>query len=45
MFNFKNSYRGCSVKKVAFKNFANLTGKHLCWSLFLLKLQVDLQLY
>ena len=45
MFNFKNSYRRCSVKKVAFKNFAKLTRKHLCWSLFLIKLQVDLQLY
>ena len=22
-----------------FKNFANFTGKHLCWSLFLIKLQ------
>ena len=22
-------------KKVVLKNFANLTGKHLCWSLFL----------
>ena len=21
------------------KNFANFTGKHLCWSLFLIKLQ------
>ena len=23
-----------------FKDFANFTGKHLCWSLFLIKLQV-----
>ena len=23
------------------KNFANLTGKHLCWNLFLIKLQVS----
>ena len=22
-----------------YKNFANFTGKHLCWSLFLIKLQ------
>ena len=22
------------------KNFANFTGKHMCWSLFLIKLQV-----
>ena len=26
-------------KKGVLKNFANLTGKHLCWSLFLIKLQ------
>ena len=25
----------------ALKNFANLTGKHLCWSLFLIKLQAQ----
>ena len=29
----------CSVKKGVLKKFANLTGKHLCWSLFLIKLQ------
>ena len=37
---FKSSYRRCSVKKGVFKNFANFTGKHLCWSLFLITLQV-----
>ena len=26
-------------KIVVFKNFANFTGKHLCWSLFSIKLQ------
>ena len=26
-------------KKVALKNFAIFTGKHLCWNLFLIKLQ------
>ena len=26
-------------KKGILKNFANLTGKHMCWSLFLIKLQ------
>ena len=30
--------RRCSVKKVVLKNFADFTGKHLCWSLFLIKL-------
>ena len=27
-------------KKDVLKNFANFTGKHLCWSLFLIKLKV-----
>ena len=27
------------VIKAVFKNFVLLTGKHLCWSLFLIKLQ------
>ena len=26
-------------KKGVLKNFANLTGKHLCWSLFLIKME------
>ena len=34
----RSSHRRCSIKSVL-KNFANFTGKHLCWSLFLLKLQ------
>ena len=29
----------CSVKKGFLKNFVNFIGKHLCWSLFLIKLQ------
>ena len=29
----------CFVEKDVFKNFANFTGKHLCWSLFSKKLQ------
>ena len=29
----RSSHRRCSVKSVL-KNFANFTGKHLCWSLF-----------
>ena len=29
----------CSVKKDVLKYFAIFTGKHLCWSLFLIKLQ------
>ena len=34
---FRNSHQ-CSVEKAVLKNFAILTGKHLCWSL-LIKLQ------
>ena len=33
----KSSHRSCSVEKGALKNF---TGKHLCWSLFIIELQV-----
>ena len=35
----KNSHRRCSVRKCVVKNLANFTGKHLCWSLFLIKPQ------
>ena len=37
----RSSNRSCSVKEGVFKNFANSTGKHLCWSL-LMKLQAYL---
>ena len=30
--------RRCSVKKGVLNNLVNFTGKHLCWSLILLKL-------
>ena len=33
-------WRRCSAKKDVLKIFANFTGKHLCWSLFLIKIQV-----
>ena len=35
----KSNHRKCSVKKSVLKNLANFTGKHLCWRLFLIKLQ------
>ena len=35
----RTSQRRCSVKKGALRNFAKLTGKHLCQCLFLIKLQ------
>ena len=38
-FNSKSSHRRCSVKKGVLRNFAKFTGKHLCQSLFLIKLQ------
>ena len=31
----------CSGKKGVLKTFVNFTGKHLCWSIFLIKLQDD----
>ena len=34
----RSSHRRCSIKK-GLKNFARFTGRHLCWSLFLIKLQ------
>ena len=36
---FRSSHQRCSVKIGVLKNFSNFTGKHLCWSLFLIKLQ------
>ena len=33
------SHRRCSVKKGVLKSFANFTGKHLWWSLFLINLE------
>ena len=36
----KSSHRRCSIKDDVLKNFAIFTGKHLCWSLFLIKFQV-----
>ena len=37
---FRSSHQRCSVKKVVLKDFANFTGEHPCWSLFLITLQV-----
>ena len=34
------TYNSDTAAGGAFKNFANFTGKHLCWSLFFTKLQV-----
>ena len=31
--------RGCYVKKDVLENLANFTEEHLCWSLFLTKVQ------
>ena len=40
---YRSSHEICSIEKAVFKNFAISTGKHLCWSLFLIKLQACLQ--
>ena len=34
----RSSHQRCSEKKRVLKNFANFKGKHLCWSLILIKL-------
>ena len=36
---FRSSHWKCSIRKAILKNFVIFTGKHLCWGLFLLKLQ------
>ena len=35
---FRSSHPKCSIKRAFLKNFAIFTGKHPCWSLFLIKL-------
>ena len=39
MSTFRNSHSQMFFKVGVLKNFANFTGKHLCWSLFLISLQ------
>ena len=36
---FKSRQKRCSIKKDVLENFALFTEKHLCWNLFLIKLQ------
>ena len=38
--NYRSSRSQIFFKIGALKNFANFTGKHLCWSLFLIKLRI-----
>ena len=38
---FRGGHRRCSIKKVILENFAILTEKHLCWSLFLIFIERD----
>ena len=43
---FQKQPQDAFYKKAALKNFSIFTGKHLCWSLFFIKLQtLGLQLY
>ena len=37
--NVRSSHWNSSVKKGVLRNFASFTGKHLCWSLFLIEFQ------
>ena len=41
---FRSSHWSCCVEKCGLKNFANFLGKHLCWSLFVIALPVELHL-
>ena len=42
----RSSHQRCSIRKGVLKNFTKFTGKHLCQSLFLIKLKaLGLQLY
>ena len=41
----QNSRPKMFFKKAVLKNFARFTGKHLCWSHFLIKLQVFMHRY
>ena len=36
---FGSSHHMCSTRKAVLNNFSILTGKHLCWNLFLIKLK------
>ena len=38
---FRSSCPECFIEKGVFNNFAKFTGKHPCWRLFLIKLQVE----
>ena len=38
---YRSSHQSCSIKKGVLKNSAKLNGKHLCQSLFLIKLQAS----
>ena len=38
--NSRSIHQRCSIEKAVFKNFAIFTGKHRCWSLLLIDLQV-----
>ena len=37
--NSRSSHQRCSIEKAVFKHFSIFTGKHLCWSFFLIELQ------
>ena len=40
---FRSSHGRCSLKEGVLKRFANFTAKHLCWGLFLIKLQAQVK--
>ena len=45
LLNYRSSRQEVFYKKSVLRNFAKFTGKHLCQSLFLIKLQADRQVF
>ena len=43
--NDKSSHQRCSIKKAVLNNFAIFIGKHLCWSIYLIKLHTLMYTY
>ena len=38
---YRSCHQSCSIKTAVLKNFAIFTWRHLCWSLFLIKLEAS----
>ena len=45
LISYTSSHQRCSINRAVLKNFTILTGKHMCWSLFLIKVQASGHIY